>query len=72
MRAPDARSLQSSGVALLKDHSSPDNSDFAFTAPLGFKHPMARAHVKLLGLCFCTGLGSIQIALTDWGWGSDR
>ena len=28
---------------------------FAFTAPLGLEHPMARAHVKLLGPCFKTG-----------------
>ena len=28
---------------------------FAFTAPLGFERPMARAHVKLLGPCFKTG-----------------
>ena len=34
---------------------SNDKSDFAFTAPLGFEHPMARAHVKLLGPCFKTG-----------------
>ena len=28
---------------------------FAFTTPLGLVHPMARAHVKLLGPCFKTG-----------------
>ena len=59
--------MRSSGVAPVKDHPSSDKSDFAFTAPLGFEHPMARAHVKLLGLCFCATLGSIQIALADWG-----
>ena len=47
--------MRSSGVAPVKDHPSSDKSDFAFTAPLGFEHPMARAHVKLLGPCFKTG-----------------
>ena len=28
---------------------------FAFTAPLGLVHPLARAHVRLLGPCFKTG-----------------
>ena len=28
---------------------------FAFTAPLGFAHPMTRTHVRLLGPCFKTG-----------------
>ena len=28
---------------------------FAFTAPLSLVHPMARAHVNLLGPCFKTG-----------------
>ena len=30
-------------------------SAFAFTTPLGLEHPVARAHVKLLGPCFKTG-----------------
>ena len=51
----EARSMRSSGVAPVKDHPSSDKSDFAFTAPLGFERPMARAHVKLLGPCFKTG-----------------
>ena len=62
----EAESMRSSGATPIKDHSSPDKSDFAFNAPLGFEHPMAHAHVNLLGLCFCAALGSIQIALTDW------
>ena len=32
-----------------------NKSPFAFTAPLSLVHPMARAHVKLLGPCFKTG-----------------
>ena len=28
---------------------------FAFTAPLGFRHPVTRTHVRLLGPCFKTG-----------------
>ena len=32
-----------------------DKPPFAFTAPLSLVHPMARAHVKLLGPCFKTG-----------------
>ena len=63
----EVRWMRSSGVTPVKDHSTPGKSDLAFTAPLGFEQPMARAHVKLLGLCFCATLGSIQIALTDWG-----
>ena len=32
-----------------------DKPPFAFTAPLSLVHPMACAHVKLLGPCFKTG-----------------
>ena len=28
---------------------------FTFISPLGFQHPMTRAHDKLLGPCFKTG-----------------
>ena len=28
---------------------------FTFITPLGFQHPMTRAHAKLLGPCFKTG-----------------
>ena len=48
------KSMQSSGVAPVKDHPSATRA-FAFTAPLGLVHPMACAHVKLLGPCFKTG-----------------
>ncbi len=41
------------GCARSRDR--PSAAAFAFTAPLGFVHPMARAHVKLLGPCFKTG-----------------
>ena len=50
----EARSMRSSGVAPVKDHPSAQRA-FAFTAPLGLVHPMARAQVKLLGPCFKTG-----------------
>ena len=32
-----------------------DKRPFAFTAPLGLDHPMARTRVRLLGPCFKTG-----------------
>ena len=47
--------MRSSGVAPVKDHPSAPKEAFAFTTPLGLVHPMARAHVKLLGPCFKTG-----------------
>ena len=51
----EARSMRSAGAAPVRDHPSADKSAFAFTTPLSLEHPMARAHVKLLGPCFKTG-----------------
>ena len=48
--------MQSAGTAPNEwDHPSDTNVPFAFTAPLGLVHPMARTHVRLLGPCFKTG-----------------
>ena len=48
--------MRSSGVAPSKGITPQlHEAAFAFTAPLGLGHPMARAHAKLLGPCFKTG-----------------
>src|SRR6056300_554197 len=52
----DARSRRSSAVAPnTRITAQLHEAAFAFTAPLSLGHPMARAHVKLLGPCFKTG-----------------
>jgi hypothetical protein len=38
---------------------------FTFIAPLGFQHPMTRAHDKLLGPCFKTGRKDDQLLRRD-------